>query len=123
MTSTLAELGPQLGEPASGAAQPGTVRDLLQQASVALDAGRQLKARLLLEEVLQADPRSERGWLWMADAVGRLAARSTVIVQPIEAEWMAAGDPLRHLKATIKMSLRRDDMRDGLVAYLRSLEL
>jgi membrane protease YdiL (CAAX protease family) len=69
MTSTLAELGPQLGEPASGPAQPGTVRDLLQQASVALDAGRQLKARLLLEEVLQADPRSEQGWLWLADAV------------------------------------------------------
>ncbi len=63
------------------------------------------------------------GELWMADAVDMLAARSPVIVQPIEGLWMAAGDPLRQLKGCIEMSLRRDDMRDGLVAYLRSLEL
>ena len=43
--------------------------------------------------------------------------------QPIEALWMAAGDPLRQLKASIEMSLRRDDMREGLLDYLRSLEL
>jgi hypothetical protein len=36
---------------------------------------------------------------------------------------MAAGDPLRHLKACIEMGLRRDDMRDGLIDYLRSLKL
>jgi hypothetical protein len=36
---------------------------------------------------------------------------------------MAAGDPLRHLKACIELSLRRDDMRAGLIEYLRSLEL
>ncbi|MBL7063201.1 MAG: UTP--glucose-1-phosphate uridylyltransferase [Anaerolineae bacterium] len=63
------------------------------------------------------------GELWMADAVDRLAARSSVIVQPIEGLWMAAGDPLRQLKANIQMALRRDDMRDELVEYLRSLEL
>ena len=63
------------------------------------------------------------GELWMADAVGRLAARSTVVVHPIQGLWMAAGDPLRQLKASIEMALRRDDMRDELVAYLRSLEL
>ncbi|MDY6875392.1 MAG: UTP--glucose-1-phosphate uridylyltransferase [Chloroflexota bacterium] len=63
------------------------------------------------------------GELWLADAVDRLAARASVIVQPIEGLWMAAGDPLRQLKASIEMSLRREDMRDGLVAYLRALEL
>ena len=61
--------------------------------------------------------------LWLADAVDRLAARSSVIVQPIEGSWMAAGDPLRHLKASIEMALQRDDMRDDLVSYLRALEL
>jgi hypothetical protein len=35
---------------------------------------------------------------------------------------MAAGDPLRHLKACIEVTLRRDDMRDDLVDYLRSLD-
>jgi UTP--glucose-1-phosphate uridylyltransferase len=63
------------------------------------------------------------GELWIADAVGRLAARASVIAQPIRGLWMAAGDPLRHLKACIEMSLRHDDMRAGLIEYLRSLEL
>lgn len=63
------------------------------------------------------------GELWLADAVDRLADRASVIVQPIEGLWMAAGDPLRHLKANIEMSLRRDDMRADLLAYLRTLKL
>ncbi|HEC36454.1 MAG TPA: UTP--glucose-1-phosphate uridylyltransferase [Anaerolineae bacterium] len=63
------------------------------------------------------------GELWLADAVDRLAARSSVIVQPIEGKWMPAGDPLRHLKACIQVALRREEWRDDLVAYLRSLEL
>ena len=63
------------------------------------------------------------GELWLADAVARLADRASVIVQPIEGSWMAAGDPLRQLKASIEMSLRREDMRPDLIAYLRSLKL
>jgi UTP--glucose-1-phosphate uridylyltransferase len=59
----------------------------------------------------------------LADAVDRMAARSSVFVQPIEGQWMAAGDPLRQLKASIEVALKRDDMRDGLLEYLRSLEL
>ena len=76
-----------------------------------------------LFDVLQGSEVGSGGELWLADAVGRLATRASVIVQPIEGLWMAAGDPLRHLKACIEVSLRRDDMRDGLVEYLRSLEL
>jgi len=69
------------------------------------------------------DPRQtgKGGELWMADAVDRLAARATVIVQPIEGMWLAAGDPLRHLKASIHAALRREDMREELLAFLRSL--
>ena len=76
-----------------------------------------------LFDVLQGSEVGRGGELWLADAVDRLAARSSVIAQPIEGLWMAAGDPLRHLKACIEMSLRRDDMRDGLIEYLRSLDL
>jgi len=76
-----------------------------------------------LFDVLQGSELGHGEELWMADAVGRLAARSTVVVHPIQGLWMAAGDPLRQLKASIEMALRRDDMRDELVAYLRSLEL
>jgi UTP--glucose-1-phosphate uridylyltransferase len=76
-----------------------------------------------LFDVLQGSELGRGGELWLTDAVDRLATRSSVIVQPIEGLWMAAGDPLRQLKANIQMALRRDDMRDELVEYLRSLEL
>jgi UTP--glucose-1-phosphate uridylyltransferase len=76
-----------------------------------------------LFDVLRGSETGRGGELWLADAVDRLAARASVIVQPIDGLWMAAGDPLRHLKANIEMTLRRDDMRDDLIAYLHSLEL
>ena len=76
-----------------------------------------------LFDVLGGSEIGQGGELWLADAMDRLGQRSTVIVQPIDALWMAAGDPLRQLKASIEMSLRRDDMREGLLDYLRSLEL
>jgi UTP--glucose-1-phosphate uridylyltransferase len=76
-----------------------------------------------LFDVLETLETGKGGELWLADAVDQLAARSTVIVQPIEGLWMAAGDPLRQLKACIEMSLRREDMRDELVEYLRGLNL
>jgi UTP--glucose-1-phosphate uridylyltransferase len=76
-----------------------------------------------LFDVLTGTETGKDGELWLADAVDRLASRSKVIAQPIEATWMAAGDPLRQLKASIEVSLRRDDLRPGLIEYLRSLEL
>jgi UTP--glucose-1-phosphate uridylyltransferase len=76
-----------------------------------------------LFDVLQGTELGKGGELWIADAIDRLASRSTVIVHPVEGLWVAAGDPLRQLKANIEMALRRDDMRSDLVEYLRSLEL
>lgn len=76
-----------------------------------------------LFDVLQGSELGKGGELWLADAVDRMADRSTIIMQPIDALWMAAGDPLRQLKASIEMALRHDGLRDGLLAYLRSLEL
>ncbi|MEA3340053.1 MAG: sugar phosphate nucleotidyltransferase, partial [Chloroflexota bacterium] len=72
-----------------------------------------------LFDVLETLETGKGGELWLADAVDQLAARSTVIVQPVEGQWMAAGDPLRQLKACIEVTLQRDDMRDGLIEYLR----
>jgi len=76
-----------------------------------------------LFEVLETLEPGKGGELWLADAVDRLAGRSTVIAQPIDGLWLPAGDPLRHLKACIEVSLRREDLRDDLIAYLRSLDL
>jgi membrane protease YdiL (CAAX protease family) len=47
----------------------------LQQAAAAIEAGHKAVARLLLEQVLQEDLRSERGWLWLAEAVEADAQR------------------------------------------------
>ncbi len=74
-----------------------------------------------LFDVLAGDEVGKGGELWLADAVDRLASRSTVIVQPIEGQWLAAGDPLRHLKACIEVALRNPAMREGLIEYLRAL--
>jgi UTP--glucose-1-phosphate uridylyltransferase len=74
-------------------------------------------------DILENLETGKGGELWLADAVDELAQRSTVIAHPIDGLWMAAGDPLRQLKACIEVSLRRDDMRDELVEYLRSLDL
>jgi UTP--glucose-1-phosphate uridylyltransferase len=74
-------------------------------------------------EVLDGLETGKGGELWMADAVHGLANRSRVVVHPIDGLWMAAGDPLRQLKACIEVSLRRDDMREELTVYLKSLEI
>lgn len=74
-------------------------------------------------DVLDTLKTGQGGELWLTHAVDALAKRSTVIAQSIKGKWMAAGDPLRHLKACIEVTLRRDDMRAGLVEYLRSLDL
>lgn len=76
-----------------------------------------------LFDVLATLETGKGGELWLADAIDRMASHSSVIVQPIEGLWMAAGDPLRHLKACIQVSLRDENMRDDLIDYLRSLEL
>jgi len=76
-----------------------------------------------LFEILDALETGKGGELWMADAVAELAARATVLAQPIEGQWLAAGDPLRQLKACIEMTLQHPDMRDDLVAYLQALAL
>lgn len=74
-------------------------------------------------DVLEGLETGKGGELWMADAVDGLASSSRVVVHPIDGLWMAAGDPLRQLKACVEVSLQRDDVREELAAYLRSLEL
>lgn len=74
-----------------------------------------------LFDVLQGTELGQGGELWLADAVDRLAAQSSVIVHAIEGLWLAAGDPLRQLKANIEMCLNRSDLRDDLIAYLGNL--
>ena len=73
-----------------------------------------------LYDVLTGSEVGSAGELWLADAVDRLAARAAVLAHPIQGEWMAAGDPLRYIKANIAMALRLPGMRDDLLAFMRA---
>lgn len=58
-------------------------KELLQQSIAALKAGRKSEARRLLEQVAQADPRSEAGWLWLSGAVDSDEERRFCLTQVI----------------------------------------
>jgi UTP--glucose-1-phosphate uridylyltransferase len=76
-----------------------------------------------LFDVLDVTEPGKDGELWLADAVDRLAGEAKVIAHPIKGRWMAAGDPLRQLKASIAATLGCDAMRDDLIDYLRTAVL
>jgi len=74
-------------------------------------------------DVLDTLETGKGGELWLADAVDALAKRAPVVVHPIAGAWMAAGDPLRQLKACIEVGLRDDETRRELMEFIRSLSL
>ena len=74
----------------------GTTRSpLLPSARVALDAGHTAQARRILEAEVQANPRSERGWLWLADAVDKEEERRFCLTQVLTSTaatpWLGGG--------------------------------
>lgn len=57
---------------------------------------------------------------WLVDCIHRLVQDRAVAVKRIEGDWLTTGDPLRYLKTTIEIALRRNDLKDELLEYLRS---
>jgi hypothetical protein len=53
--------------------------DTLEAGITAAQEGRQAEARSLLKQTLQADPRSEQGWLWMSAVVESDVERRTCL--------------------------------------------
>jgi UTP--glucose-1-phosphate uridylyltransferase len=74
-------------------------------------------------QVLENMPVGQGGELWLTDAIDRLAATESVIVHPIDGEWLTTGDPLRFLKATVAFALERPDIGAQFARYLRGLDL
>jgi UTP--glucose-1-phosphate uridylyltransferase len=71
-------------------------------------------------EAVQETPTGKDDELWVIDILNRLAAQGKkVIAQPIEGEWLTTGDPLRYIKATLKFALKRDDLRDDLLSFIK----
>jgi UTP--glucose-1-phosphate uridylyltransferase len=73
-----------------------------------------------LFDVLDETEVGKDGELWLADAIDRLAGGAKVIAHPITGRWMAAGDPLRQLKANIAATLNCEATRGDLMEYLRA---
>ena len=54
---------------------------LISQAIIALKTGRRSEGRRLLEEVVQANPNSEQGWLWLSEVVNTKKERRFCMAQ------------------------------------------
>jgi len=57
--------------------------------------------------------------LWLIDAIDRMYKKEKVIAQKVEGEWFTTGDPLKFLKATVELALRRDDLKGEFMKYLK----
>jgi hypothetical protein len=69
--------------------------DTLHAGMAAAREGRQAEARALLQQALQADPRSEQGWLWMSavvesDAERRVCLERVLTINPYNQTARAA---------------------------------
>lgn len=72
--------------------------------------------------VLETITPGRGGEIWLPEAVSVLAQEEPVYgCEVCNAVFYDAGNRLNYLKANIELALRRDDLRDDLLAYLRQL--
>jgi UTP--glucose-1-phosphate uridylyltransferase len=61
------------------------------------------------------------GELWIADILSNMAQEGLkVIAQPTNSEWLTTGDPLSHIKATLKFAMKRDDLREDVKKFIKN---
>jgi UTP--glucose-1-phosphate uridylyltransferase len=59
--------------------------------------------------------------LWVADVLNKMAHEGKkVIAQPINGEWLTTGDPLRFIKTTLKFAMKRKDLKDNLLKFVKT---
>lgn len=59
--------------------------------------------------------------LWLVDAINELAKTEKILVHEIEGKWITTGDPLNFVIANIEFALKRDDLKDSLIKYLKEV--
>lgn len=55
--------------------------------------------------------------------VDKLCAMGKVNAVKTKGNWFTTGDPLNYIKATIAMALSREDLRDDVISFIKSLNL
>ena len=58
--------------------------------------------------------------LWLTDMLDSIVRRGEkVIAQPIDGEWLTTGDPLRYIQTTLKFAMKRPDIKDDLLKFIK----
>ncbi len=62
--------------------------------------------------------------LWLTDAIKEYIAKGNKFyAQKVEeGEWLTTGDPLNHLKATLKYAMDREDIKGELLNFIKTLK-
>ncbi len=73
----------------------------------------------VIEKALQT-PLGKDNELWVMDILNSIAKEGKkVIAQPIEGEWCTTGDPLNYLKTSFNFAMKRSDIKEELINYLK----
>jgi UTP--glucose-1-phosphate uridylyltransferase len=59
--------------------------------------------------------------LWVADVLNKMTHEGKkIIAQPVKAEWLTTGDPLRFIKTTLKFAMKRKDLKQDLLKFVKT---
>jgi UTP--glucose-1-phosphate uridylyltransferase len=71
-------------------------------------------------KAVQETPTGKDNELWVIDILNNLAKKGKpVIANPIEGEWLTTGDPITYLQTMIKFALKRDDLKEEFLTFLK----
>lgn len=72
-------------------------------------------------EAAQSTATGKGNELWVTDILNTIISEGAlVIAPPIEGEWLTTGDPLRYMQTMLKFAMKRQDLRDDLLEFIKS---
>ncbi len=102
------------------------VEDLIEKPSIKESPSNlaQVKAYILTPEIfrfLEETPALKGGEIWLADAIRALLKHEVAYAYEFEGRRYDAGNVLEYLQANVDLALRRPELRDEFMTYLRSI--
>jgi len=71
-------------------------------------------------DILANLPLGKGGELWLTDAIAKLLEKRPIYACLVNGTYYDTGSKLGYLKANVDTALRRDDLKDDLLAYLKT---